>query len=156
MWFRSLLLVILGLSSQVIEFSYFIRTTKNDISLIPLCSPLQLAQNVRGSYTFEVRAISYSNSGHRDAAGLCCELSRTSSCTPWWCGWCECDNRFNFCLRPSGTAHDDNTGNCPWGSYSTGEVGDDSFNFDSSSIANGVSNPMVFTGSVWPVSTFQW
>ena len=55
-------------------------------------------------------------------------------------------------MRPPGTSRDDNSGNCPLGSYSTGEIGGDSFNFGSTSIASGVANPMVFTGSVWPVS----
>ena len=110
------------------------------------------AIELEATYTFEVRAVNYGNSPHKDSNGYCCELYRTSGCTPWWCAHCECDNRFNFCLRNSGTARDDNAGNCPLGSYSTGEIGDDSFNFGSTSIANGVPNPMTFTGSVWRVS----
>ena len=101
------------------------------------------------SYTLEVRAVNYGNSGHRESAGYCCELVTTSGCTPWWCGHCECDNKFNFCLRASGTSHDGNAGNCPLGSYSTGEIGDDSFSFGATAIASG---PMTFTGSVWQVS----
>ena len=106
-----------------------------------------------GTYRLEIRATSYSNPDHTDAAGICCEIAgRRSNCDPWYCGHCECDNRFNFCLRPSGTRRDDNSGNCPLGSYSTGEIGDDSFNFGATQIASGVPNPMPFTGSVWPVS----
>ena len=110
------------------------------------------AVELEATYTFEVRAINYANSQHKDSNGVCCELLRTSGCTPWWCAHCECDNKFNFCLRNSGTARDDNVGNCPLGSYSTGEIGDDSFSFGSTSVASGVPNPMVFTGSVWRVS----
>ena len=105
-----------------------------------------------GNYQLEIRAHSYSNSPHRDAAGGCCDKGGRSNCDPWWCFYCQCDNEFVFCLRNSGTAHDSNTGSCPLGTYSTGEVGDDSFNFGSNSIYSGVSNPMLFQGSVWPVS----
>ena len=80
-----------------------------------------------------------------DSGGYCCESYS------WCCCSSQCDNRFVFCLRPSGTSQDGNEGNCPLGRYTTGEVGDDDFNFGSSSIASGVPNPLVFTGSVWPV-----
>lgn len=114
---------------------------------------LQFLQMAEGTYRLEIRATSYSNPDHRDANGICCEIAgRTSGCDPWYCGHCHCDNRFNFCLRRPGTSRDDNAGNCPLGSYSTGEIGDDSFNFGGSSIASGVPNPMPFSGSVWPVS----
>ena len=63
----------------------------------------------------------------------------------------ECDNKFKFCLRGSGSARDGNTENCPLGYYSTGEIGDNNFTFGSESIARGVPNPMTFTGTVWPV-----
>ena len=112
-----------------------------------------LQRAAEGTYRLEIRAVSYSNPAHRDSAGICCEISgRRSNCDPWFCGHCECDNRFDFCLRRPGTPRDDNSGNCPLGSYTTGEVGDDSFNFGTSRIANGVANPMPFSGSVWPVS----
>ena len=102
---------------------------------------------------FEARAHTYSNNGHRKSSGECCEIvDQTDSCAPSWCPNCDCDNRFKFCLRRYGTAHDDNTGNCALGIYSTGMVGDDSFSFNSSHIASGVTNPMRFTGSQWPVS----
>lgn len=112
---------------------------------------LQLAAS---SYRLEIQAGSYRNDDHTDAAGICCEIAgRRSNCDPWYCPHCECDNRFQFCLRRSGTQRDDNAGNCPLGSYSTGEIGDDSFNFGNPTLARGVPNPMVFTGSVWPVRT---
>ena len=38
------------------------------------------------------------------------------------------------------------------GSFSTGEIGDDSFSFGTSQIAGGVSNPMIFRGDIWRVS----
>ena len=76
--------------------------------------------------------------------------STTDSCCDIFCG--TCDNQFDFCLRYRGTAQDGNTGNCPLGSFRSGEVYGSSFTF-SRSIA-GVANPMSFTGSVWPVS--EW
>lgn len=102
---------------------------------------------------FEVRAHSYRNSEHKESAGYCCESYDTSGCDPWWCLHCQCDNYFKFCLRNTGTTRDDNAGNCPLGSYTTAVVGDDDFSFGSTRISNGVPNPMMFTGSVWPVST---
>lgn len=109
---------------------------------------------VTGSYRLDIRARNYRNNRHKDAAGYCCEIYRRSSCDPWWCGYCECDNKFTFCLRAASTSRDGNSGNCPLGSHVTGEIGDDSFNFGSTRIASGVPNPMTFQGSVWPVSSY--
>ena len=100
-------------------------------------------QRARGDYRFEVRAHRYENSDSETADGAYCDC-----CS-------QCDIGFFFCLRDSGTSHDDNTGNCPRGSYEAGEVSTDSdtFNFGSSSIDDGVPNPMTFDGNVWPVSS---
>ena len=98
-------------------------------------------QLTQADYVLEVRAHSYKNSGHGDGSGACCDP---------FCG--ICDNLFVFCLRESSTANDGNPNNCPLGRYNTMEyIEDDSFTF-SSPIASGVPNPMIFTGSVWPVS----
>ena len=91
----------------------------------------------------DVMAHTYRNSGSRESSGDCCD--RIIFCVG------QCDNQFIFCLRHSFTSNDGNPSNCPLGSFSTGEIGDDSFTF-SSPIAAGVPNPMTFTGSVWPVS----
>lgn len=111
---------------------------------------------VTSDYLLEIRAHNYRNSLHRDSAGTCCEIIATSNCDPWWCSGCECDNQFHFCLREANSPQDGNGGYCPLGSYSTGTVGDDSFNFGSTSIASGVPNPMTFHGSVWPVSPYDF
>lgn len=106
-----------------------------------------------GIYQLEVRAVSYSNPHHRAASGRCCErFGYTMNCAPGHCGYCDCDNRFFFCLRGPEADRGSNIGNCPLGSYSTGEIEMDVFDFDGSSLGNGVSNPMLFQGSVWPVS----
>ena len=99
-------------------------------------------QLTSGDYVLEIRAHTYRNRYHRQSNGRCCDRP--------FCG--QCENYFRFCLRSTGTSHDDNAGNCPLGRYTTGEVGDDDFSFGSTSIASGVPNPMTFTGSVWPVS----
>ena len=104
------------------------------------------------SYSLRVRAHRYWNSGHKLADGTCCDKTGSSSCDPFWCTFCECDNRFTFCLRRFGANRDRNVQNCPLGSYSTGEIGDDGFSFGSSQIASGVSNPMIFRGDIWRVS----
>ncbi len=117
--------------------------------LIAFLCAVQLQQG-EGTYNLEIRAGHYSNPEHKEASGHCCESSRRSGCITWLCGHCECDNRFDFCVRRSGTRRDGNTGYCPLGSYKTGEVGEDSFDFR----RTGVPNPMTFTGSVWPVRRY--
>ena len=107
---------------------------------------------VSSSYTLYVRANSYSNSYNTVADGTCCNQFATSSCNYWLCLNCQCNNYFTFCLRAYGASHDGNATLCPLGSYKTGDIGDDSFSFGSSSIDSGVPNPLVFTGNVWPVS----
>ena len=100
-------------------------------------------QLIQADYMLEVQAHTYRNSDSRESSGDCCD--RFFVCVG------QCDNQFIFCLRESSTPNDGNPSNCPLGSYSTGEIGGDSFTF-SSPIASGVPNPMTFTGSVWPVS----
>ena len=115
---------------------------------------LLLVYGARCDYSLEVKVAEYDNSDHKLANGRCCEReSSTSGCTPWWCWWCECDMSFKFCMRPPGTDHDDDAGNCDWGRYTTGEVStnDDRFYFNTP-IDGGVPNPMTFSGSVWSVS----
>ena len=94
------------------------------------------------TYLFEIRAVSHSNPGGRDSNG--------DNCDPFFAG--SCDTSFYFCLRRSGTRHDDDEHNCPLGSYSTGDIGGDSFRFGTTRIASGVPNPMTFRGSGWPVT----
>ena len=110
--------------------------------------PFSLHQRrlVQASYTFSVRAIRYSNPSHRsDDRGYCDTIFHR-----------ECENKFKFCLRPFGTSLGSNENNCPLGSYPrnrhTEVIGGDVFDFGASQIANGVPNPMVFTGNEWPVS----
>ena len=100
----------------------------------------------RASYVLEVRAYTYRNPDSDESDGGCCDGSFFGSCLS------ECDNQFVFCLRGSSASNDGNTGNCPLGRYSTGDIGDDSFSFSTPNLASGVPNPMTFAGSVWPVS----
>ena len=86
-----------------------------------------------GTYQLQVDAVRYSTS---------------DSCCDFWCG--ECDNLFDFCLRGSGTSQDGNIGNCPLGLHRSGSTVDgSSFSFGSS--IGSITNPMTFSGSVWPV-----
>ena len=104
--------------------------------------------SVACTYTFEVRAHTYSNRYHYDYRGRCCDH--------WWrrrnCRK-PCDNRFNFCLRSYGASRNNNANDCPLGARRTAKVyeNDDYFNFPSP--MGGVPNPMSFSGSSWPVST---
>ena len=114
--------------------------------------PIQLHSS-EATYTLSIRAHRYWNSRHEVADGTCCDKTGRSNCDPWWCGHCQCDNRFKFCLRRHGTNRDGNEQNCPLGSYSTGEIGDDSFSFSSPEIDDDVPNPMIFNGDIWQVSS---
>jgi hypothetical protein len=114
----------------------------------------QLLQKSEADYTLEVQAVSYSNPRHRVAGGRCCDRFDFNNCGDInFCHYCSCDNVFFFCLRRPGTDRDGETGNCPLGSYSLTEPMTDSFYFNTSILGNGVPNPMLFQGSVWPVST---
>lgn len=128
--------------------------------VVSIVLALCLIQRARSSYLLEIQAHRYENSDHELANGQCCDNEGASSdCLAFLntiaCGffYCECDIRFFFCLRDSGTSRDDDIENCPRGSYETGQVSTDSDEFDfSSPIADGVPNPMTFDGDVWPVS----
>ena len=102
-------------------------------------------QFTHANYVLEIWAHTYQNSRSRDSNDDCCDALIV--CVG------ECDNQFIFCLRGTSTANDGNTNNCPLGSYCTGEIGDDSFTF-STPISNGVPNPMIFSGNIWPVRRF--
>ena len=127
---------------------------------VSLVLALCLIQRGRSSYVLEVQAHRYENSDHELANGQCCDNEAASSdclsflnSIPCLGTFCECDIRFFFCLRDSGTPHDDDIGNCPRGSYDTGQVSTDDDTFDfGSPINDDVPNPMTFDGDVWPVS----
>ena len=99
-------------------------------------------QTSEGSYRLRMRAVSWSGNG-RDANGECCECCPLLGCID------NCDNYFIFCKRPHG--YDTSSEECPGGSYQTGDLGGDNVTF-SSPIDSGVPNPLVFTGTSWPVS----
>ena len=105
--------------------------------------------------TLQVHAHTYRNTYHLNSDAYCWEhYSWTNCLQSGWCTTttCKCDNRFNFCLRNYGTGQDNNAHNCPLGSKRTGLVYSDNDYFNFSSSMGGVSNPMSFTGSSWPVS----
>ena len=95
-------------------------------------------------YTFEVSVLSYQNPTSQRANGQCCDNRRTSNCNP-------CDNRFLFCLRNAGQSKDDRTESCPLGMYefATANNRDNIMPFIT---PFNTPNPLVFNGSVWPVS----
>ena len=101
-------------------------------------------------YIFEIRAHSYSNSESKISNGRCCDSVVSSNCRSTF--FSECENRFVFCLRQFDAATDGDATDCPLGSYSTGNIGDDDFNFATPDIADGVPNPLLFYGAIYPVS----
>ena len=118
------------------------------LSLYTISNVHLLQIEVSCDYVFEVQAFSYRNDDGTDSDGFCCD----GALTPPPCSIIffndQCDNRFTFCLRSPGTPNSDTT--CPLGFYSTGVVGDDDFFFQTP-ITSSVPNPMVFTGTTWPV-----
>ena len=127
--------------------------TEINVSYSNTISTLRIAVNViymqpicpEAAYTLEIRAHHYWNPDHHMIGG-CCE---------WFNCADECDNRFKFCLRGYEAHRDGNENNCPLGSYSTGEIGNDGFSFGSSQIDKEVSNPMTFEGNIWGVSIYN-
>ena len=105
-------------------------------------------QRVDAMYTFEVKVLSYQNpTSQRASNGRCCDNGRNSNCVN------QCDNRFLFCLRNAGLSKDDNTGNCPLGMYEFATANNrDNIMFTTPFINQDTPNPLVFNGSVWPVS----
>ena len=80
-------------------------------------------------------------------------------CEPLTCGItssCPCDNIFTFCLRPPGTAQDNDSSNCPLGVFTTGTF-DNNDDIDFTQITDlmnsSLSNPFTYTREdPWPVS----
>ena len=94
-----------------------------------------------------MRAHRYSNSESTVSDG--------SSCDSFLGG--QCENRFKFCMREYGASRNGNQNNCPLGSFTTGEVGDDNFSFGTHQIDDGVPNPMIFPHNddhTWEVSIY--
>ena len=105
-----------------------------------------VVQRVDAMYTFEVKVLSYQNPTSQQANGQCCDNRRRNNCNP-------CDNRLLFCLRNAGQSKDDTTENCPLGMYEFVTANNrDNIMFTTSSIDQDTPNPLVFNGSVWPVS----
>ena len=110
--------------------------------------PLQL-QPTSANYELGVQLHSYSNPLNRDSSGDSCEGA--------FCPFsCECDNRFTFCLRPSGSLQDNDPSNCPLGTFVTREFeNQDDINFNQmTNLGNNLPNPFFFRDNGnWPVST---
>ena len=107
-------------------------------------------QLTEGSYEFEVKVHSYSNPNSRAKNENHCDNDRYGH---------GCDNIFTFCLRPYGGSRDTNLQDCELGRKETRYFGNsDDMSFENvTSLANSVSNPMVFSEqtSIWPVSAVQ-
>ena len=103
-------------------------------------------QKVGAMYTFEVRVLSYQNpTSQRVPNGQCCDNRRSNNCRN------PCDNTFLFCLRNVGQSKDDRTENCPLDMYKFASA-DNRDNITPFMTPFNIPNPLVFNGSVWPVS----
>lgn len=105
----------------------------------------------KGTYTLQVKVLTYVNPEHRDYEGACCDIAFSLKC-----GKCEAD--FRFCARSYGTAV--TTDSCSISStvyYTSDSIPDSSsiyFFNTQGEIYQGanVNNSLVFTGNSWPVS----
>lgn len=92
-----------------------------------------------------VELFSYVSTKHILKNGFCCDISNSQSeCQD------DCDNRFIFCLRRTGSGGL----SCPSNSttYQTSNTSPDFVIFSSGvDIDDGVPNPLIFTGERWPV-----
>ena len=105
------------LSSANPVASWFNTMASWGLVLAGLSLLLSLASQTRANYTLEARAHRYENDDHLLANGHCCDQSGTSNCIPSWCGFCECDNRFVFCLRNADHPQDGDEDDCPLGRF---------------------------------------
>ena len=107
-----------------------------------------------GNYTLEVLLESYSNPSHKLADESCCN-DRISD---YDCQTSICSNLFVFCVRPYGYLPSSGQEVCPDISevYKTFVIKDDNITFTDKQVFNSIkhiSNPLKFSGNVWPVST---
>lgn len=102
-------------------------------------------QKVDAMYTFEVSVLSYQNpTSQRAPSGQCCDNGGNNCLNP-------CDNRFLFCLRNAAQSKEDRTENCPLGMYKFATANNRD-NITPFMTPSNIPNPLVFNGSVWPVS----
>lgn len=108
-------------------------------------------QVATASYVLEVMVHSYSNPSSQGSDGEGCDVP----CIP---ETCECDNQFTFCLRPQSGSRDSDQTFCQLGGSQVTSVfsNSDLISFDGiRSIGPAVSNPVVYAGNSWPVSSHQ-
>ena len=100
------------------------------------------------TYTFEARLHLYSNPEWKNGNGDPCDTLCVGD-------FCKCDNQFTFCLRPLSSSQDTDAEHCTLGASKTTSVfrNSDGKSFDNVvDLGNGVPNPVLYTGNVWPVS----
>lgn len=95
--------------------------------------------------------VSYSNPLHLAQEHInfrhgCCERDAATPCA-------ACDNAFNVCVRETPTG--ETTGNCDFGGEKVSsriEDNNDDLMFQIGENVGGLSNPIVLSGEMWPVS----
>lgn len=102
----------------------------------------------RASYNLNVEVLSYASTTHVKSDGFCCRTPINLVCTD------HCNNRFTFCVRPTGVNTSDSTGACLDSAQqlATGSISDDMMEFEiGRNLDAGIPNPLVFTADRWPV-----
>ena len=98
---------------------------------------------MHADFVLEVQLFRFRNPTGRTTIGICCDFDCSDGC----------DNRFVFCLRPSGSVSTSED-NCPLGRYRTGVIAgnDEVFLRGVLDPTQDITNPLNFTGPLWPVS----
>ena len=97
----------------------------------------------------------YINPTHAaNADGRCCDLQsdRPPGCRS------ACDNMFVLCFREAGDRNQTfSSATCPQGRIETGLIQDDDDDliFTSGASLSGISNPLIASGVIWPVSSIK-
>lgn len=98
---------------------------------------------MHADFVLEVQLFRFRNPTGRTTIGICCDFDCSDGC----------DNRFVFCLRSSGSVSTSES-NCTLGRYRTGVIAgnDEVFLRGVLDPTQDITNPLNFTGPLWPVS----
>lgn len=119
--------------------------TVSDLILIQIC--------IKGDYVIQVGLHGYDNPTNRLIARPgdrdCCDGSPRNTCS----GFRRCDNRFSFCVRPSGTS-DIGTASCSSAVITSTETNSNDADIDfNTDTVLGLDNPLLLQGitTAWEV-----
>ena len=136
-----------GMAPELRQYSLSLLQNDKHPNHVKCNSSLQVLVSVKADYTLEIMLHAYQNPLHLalDQAFFrhgCCEGDRTLPCLP-------CDNSFQFCLQREPLDE-----GCDLGFYESDLVAqnNDDLMFSPGDDIGGLTNPLLFSGTTWPVS----